>query len=63
VSELNDHGQVDLIDYRTLLDEEYQWILHYKEHLTKFSYLCPLKFKKAVLVAKELHSIFLIAGT
>ena len=34
---LNDRGQVDLIDYRTLPDGVFKWILHYKEHLTTFS--------------------------
>jgi len=61
-SALNDRGQVDLIDYRTEPDGEYKWVLHYKEHLTKFSILRPLQFKKAALVARELLQIFLLLG-
>jgi len=64
VSELNDRGQVDLIDYRTLKtdEHEYLWLLHYQEHLTKFSYLRALMHKRPALVAQELLLIFLMAG-
>ena len=53
-SVLNDRGQVDLTDYRTLPDGEFKWILHYEEHLTKFSFLRPLKCKEAKEVAAVL---------
>jgi len=63
VEQLNDRGQMDLIDYRTLPDGEYWWILHYKKVLTtKYSFLRPLETKEAVLVTKELRSIFLTYG-
>jgi len=61
-SALNDRGQIDLIHYRTEPDGEYKWLLHYKEHLTRFSILRPLEFKKAALVARELLQIFLLCG-
>jgi len=62
VSALNDRGQVDLVDFQSLPDGEYRFIMHYKEHLTKFSFCQPLTCKKAVEVAKELLSVFLTYG-
>jgi len=53
---------VDLIDYRSLPDDEFKWVLHYKEHLTKFSYLWPLTAKNAALVTQELLHHFLMYG-
>lgn len=61
-SSLNERGQVDLIDYQSLPDGEYKFILHYKEHLTKFSICRPLKRKTAADVAAELLHIFLTFG-
>jgi len=61
-SALNDRGQIDLVDYQSLPDGEYRFIMHYKEHLTKFSFLRPLTHKKASEVAKELLPIFLTYG-
>lgn len=61
-SSLNERGQVDLVDFQSLPDEDYKFILHYKEHLTKFSFFRPLKCKKASEVAMELLHIFLTFG-
>lgn len=41
----NDRGQMDLIDMQSNVCDGYTWILHYQDHLTKFSYLRPLKNK------------------
>ena len=59
MASLNSCGQVDLLDYGTEPDGEYCWVLHYRTHLTKFSFLRPLAQKQAALVAKELVAIFL----
>jgi len=61
-SSLNERGQVDLVDFQSLPDGDFKFILHYKEHLTKFSIFRPLKCKKASEVAKELLNIFLTFG-
>jgi hypothetical protein len=42
----NDRGQMDLIDMQSLIWDGYTWILHYQDHLTKFSYLRALKNKQ-----------------
>ena len=62
VADLNDRGQVDLVDMQTMKDGSYRFILHYMEYLTKFSQLRPLKIKTAEEVAKELLYIFLDIG-
>lgn len=41
----NDRGQIDLIDMQSNIYDGYTWILHYQDHLTKFSYLRPLRNK------------------
>jgi len=61
-SSLNESGHVDLVDFQSLPDGDFKFILHYKEHLTKFSFIRPLKCKKASEVAKELLNIFLTFG-
>ena len=38
-TEFNCRGQVDLIDYQSLPDGEYNWILNYQDHFTKFVHL------------------------
>lgn len=57
-----DRGQVDLVDFQSLLDGDFKFILHYKEHLTKYSFFRPLKYKKASEIAMELLNIFLTFG-
>ncbi len=46
----NDRGQVDLIDMQSINDGEYNWILHYQDHLTKFTYLRALKNKSTCIL-------------
>jgi len=41
----NDRGQMDLIDIQSNIYDGMAWILHYQDHLTKFSYLRPLQKK------------------
>ncbi len=35
----NDRGQMDLIDTQSNIYDGMTWILHYQDHLTKFSYI------------------------
>ena len=39
--------QVDLIDFRSRPDGEYKWIMHVRDHFSKFSWAYPLKSKCA----------------
>ena len=45
--DVNDRRQVDLVNYQTLLNGPYKYIMHYKEFLTKYSFLRALKSKEA----------------
>lgn len=42
VNELNQRGQVDLVDFQSLSHGDFRFILNYQEHLTK---LIPFKSK------------------
>ncbi|CAF1545738.1 unnamed protein product [Didymodactylos carnosus] len=52
----------DLIDMRSMPDDELQWILHAKDHFTKFSWAYPLKTKEAQPVAEKLLQQFYTFG-
>ena len=41
----NDRGQIDLIDMQSTPGGEFKWILHYQDHLTKFTTLRALRDK------------------
>ncbi|CAF0998998.1 unnamed protein product [Brachionus calyciflorus] len=55
-------GQLDLIDYQSMPDGIYKWIMHYQDHHNKFSYLSPLTSKEANEVAIRLIEIFTLIG-
>ena len=61
-SDLNQRGQVDLVDMLSMKDGAFKWISHYEEYLTKFHVLWPLTTKRAVDVARQLLMIFLDFG-
>ena len=61
-NEFGARGQVDLIDMRTNPDGEYNWILNYQDHFTKWLVLRPLKRKCAEEVSNVLTSIFYMMG-
>ena len=61
-NEFGARGQVDLIDMITNPDVEYNWILDYQDHFTKWVVLRPLKRKFAVDIADTLISIFYTLG-
>lgn len=46
VIEVRERVQVDLIDIRTKRDSKHVWILHLKDHFTKFNMLYALTYKK-----------------
>ena len=51
-------AQVDLIDRTSRPDEDYKWILHARDHFTKYSWAYPLTSKRAEEVAEKLTEIF-----
>ncbi|CAG2257584.1 SCAN domain-containing protein 3 [Mytilus edulis] len=55
-------GQLNLIDLRYVPNNEFKWIVHYQDHLTKFCVLRALKYKRAPGVAYQLLDIFLPFG-
>jgi hypothetical protein len=60
--DFNERGRVDLVDFQSLPDGKYKWILNYQNHHTKFVFLFPLGSKRAVEVASNLLTIFLTFG-
>ena len=57
-TQFNSRMQIDLIDFRTLPDGDFQWILNCQDHLTKFCWLVPLKQKCADEVARALCHVW-----
>ncbi|XP_008188371.2 uncharacterized protein LOC103310808 [Acyrthosiphon pisum] len=47
-NDFNERGQVDLIDFQSVLDGKYKWILNYQDHNTKFISLRPMESKRAI---------------
>ncbi|CAF0788615.1 unnamed protein product [Brachionus calyciflorus] len=54
----NERVQIDLIDFRTLPDGDYCWILNAQDHFLKVCWLRPLKAKSVKEVARALIDIF-----
>jgi hypothetical protein len=48
--DLNCRGHVDLVDMQSLPDGDYKFIMHYQDHLTKFSVLKAFTSKRAAEV-------------
>ena len=61
-NDFNSRGQVDLVDFQSIHDGEYNLMMHFQDHLTKFSNLRPLKSKRAAEVAFHLLDIFSTFG-
>lgn len=61
-SDFSSRGQVDLIDFQSMDDGQYKWIMVYQDHLTKFVVLRPLTSKRACEVAFQLMDIFALLG-
>ena len=62
VKDINERGQVNLVDTQTIKDDNYRYILHYIEYLTKFHVIRLLQRKTATEVANQLLLIFLDFG-
>ena len=58
----NRRMKIDLVDFQSLTDGEYKWILNAQFHITKFSHLRPLKAKSSSCVAQVLFKIFCRCG-
>lgn len=44
--DFNERGQVDLVDFQSVPDGKFKWILNYQDHSTKFLSLRPLESKR-----------------
>ncbi|CAH1264333.1 KRBA2 [Branchiostoma lanceolatum] len=55
--------QMDLIDMTSRPDEDYKWILHMRDHFSKFSWTHPLTSKRASEVAEKLMQTFCLFGS
>lgn len=53
-NDFNERGQVDLIDFQSVPDGNYKWILNYQDHNTKFISLRPMESKRAIEVSTHL---------
>jgi transposase InsO family protein len=53
---------MDLIDMRSVQYEDSKFILHVKDHFTKFSWIFALPSKEAKHVATHLRNIFYTFG-
>lgn len=58
----NERGHLHLVDFQSIPDGKFNWILYYQEHSTKFLSLRPLESKQAVELATNLLSIFMTFG-
>lgn len=57
-TQFNQRWQIDLIDFRTCPDGEFNWIMTVQDHFTKFIWLKPLRHKSGLEVARGLIEIF-----
>jgi len=53
---------MDLIDFRALPYENFRYILHIKDHFTRFSWAYPVTSKKTNIVALKLFELFTEIG-
>ena len=56
------HGQVDLIDFQSMPDGPFNWLLVYQDHGIKLTILMPLMKKTHDAVAWTLFKIFTLIG-
>ena len=59
---MNVRAQIDLIDYQSMPDGPYNYVLDYQDHGIKFCQLRPLTKKSHRAIALELLNIFCIFG-
>ena len=58
----NVHGQVDLIDFQSMADGEFRFLLNYIDHGMKFLFSIPIVCKHASCIAYALFQIFTLIG-
>jgi hypothetical protein len=58
----NVHGQVDLIDFQSMADGEFHFLLNYIDHGMKFLFSIPIVCKHASCIAYALFQIFTLIG-
>lgn len=61
-NDFNDRVQVDLVDFQSLPDGNFKFVLHYQDFLTKYHLLRPMPCKTALNVAKHVLQIFVDFG-
>ncbi|KRZ61241.1 KRAB-A domain-containing protein 2 [Trichinella nativa] len=61
-SSIMSRGQVDLINYQTLPDGKFNYVMTYIDHFSKFCVLRPLKSESSAEVAHNLLDVFLLIG-
>ena len=58
----NTRGQVDLIDFQSMPDGEFRFLLNYIDHGCKFLFSIPIVRKRASCIAVALFQIFTLIG-
>ncbi|KRY82754.1 KRAB-A domain-containing protein 2 [Trichinella pseudospiralis] len=61
-SSIMSRGQVDLINYQTLPDGKFNYVMIYVDHFSKFCVLRPLTSESSEEVAQNLLDVFLLIG-
>ena len=61
-SGFNTRGQVDLIDFQSMPDGDFRFLLNYIDHGLKFLFSIPITRKKGSCIAMALFHIFTIIG-
>ena len=61
-SGFNTRGQVDLIDFQSMPDGEFRFLLNYIDHGCKFLFSIPIVRKRASCIAVALFQIFTLIG-
>ena len=54
--------QMDLIDFSSRPDGDYRYILHVRDHFSKYSWAFPLTSKRASEVAEKIVELFCTFG-
>lgn len=60
--DFNERAQVDLVDFQSLPDGNFKFVLHYQDFFTKYHLLRPMPCKTAVNVARHIFQIFVDFG-
>lgn len=61
-ADFNERVQIYLVDFQSVPDGKFKWILNYQDYATKYVILKPLEIKRATEVANGLLSILLTFG-